>query len=127
MKVDLPCDLTAPERARITMRGFAEDHHIPVCLDEAVLIASELVTNAVCHARAPVELACEVRADTLLIAVRDGDPDVDAVAIPAARRSGSGGRGLGIVAALATRWGTTRQDHDKTVWASLPLLPPRSM
>lgn len=90
-------------------------------LDTAVLLASELVTNAVLHAGTPVELAVVVDRDLALVCVADGEDDGTAVL---SRRHGTdrhGGRGLAIVEGLSDRWGTETHAHGKTVWFTLSL------
>ncbi|GAC1326498.1 MAG: ATP-binding protein [Mycobacteriales bacterium] len=87
--------------------------------DPAVLLVSELVTNAVRHARGQVELVLERSTGVLRGAVRDGTR-----ARPQARRaepSDEGGRGLALVAALATRWGVLDDEPGKQVWFELQL------
>lgn len=82
----------------------------------AVLLTSELVTNAVRHAQAP--LTIEVVADTATATVKviDGDR----WRLPMIRRdessSASDGRGLKIVDRLARDWGVEIGDSGKTVW-----------
>ena len=87
----------------------------------ALLILSELITNAVRHGAEPIQVTVDDEADALRIEVSDGGgtyPPRSAPLIPNADQAG--GRGLAIVDALAQRWGTTRQDLGKTVWAEVP-------
>ncbi len=83
----------------------------------AELIVSELVTNAVRHARGgPVRLRL-VRSGTLLCEVEDADHT-----LPSLLGAGPGvefGRGLRVVAHLAREWGTSRTATGKTVWFEL--------
>lgn len=92
--------------------------------DDAVVVVSELVTNAVVHAGTDVELVCRLEAETgaLVVEVLDHHPS-------RAPRDGSPeppygtpeyGRGLRLVAALAESWGITYRTGAKTVWARLP-------
>ncbi|MFF4782248.1 SpoIIE family protein phosphatase [Streptomyces griseorubiginosus] len=92
--------------------------------DDAVVVVSELVTNAVVHAGTEVELDGRLEAHTgaLVIEVldhhpsrapRDGDTETP-YGIP------EYGRGLRLVAALAESWGITYRTGAKTVWARLP-------
>ncbi|WP_055695315.1 SpoIIE family protein phosphatase [Streptomyces prasinopilosus] len=98
--------------------------------DDATLIASELVTNAVVHAGTEVRLSCRLEADTgaLVIEVadrhptrspRDGEPDAPPGEGP---ESPEYGRGLRLVAALSEAWGITYRPgtHTKSVWARVP-------
>jgi anti-sigma regulatory factor (Ser/Thr protein kinase) len=85
-----------------------------------VLVANELVTNAVLHARTDLWLRLELRGDRLFIAVRDGGqrllrpvtPDLEA----------EGGRGLWLVEQLTQVWGVhPHSDGGKVVWCALTL------
>jgi anti-sigma regulatory factor (Ser/Thr protein kinase) len=81
---------------------------------EAVLVADELVTNAVRHARTEWRLSVELRGRLLHIAVSDGMVGPDPEPTPGGTR-----RGLRRVNALATRWGWEEQPWGKTVWAEM--------
>ncbi|WP_331747573.1 ATP-binding protein (plasmid) [Streptomyces sp. NBC_00853] len=88
--------------------------------DQALLVVSELVTNAVEHALPPVVLRLEQRTDTLRIEVEDGGPaPADGAWSPACdpEEHGRGGR---IVAQLATACGTRALPRGATHWADLP-------
>lgn len=82
------------------------------------LVVSELVTNAVLHARTPLEVSLRQERDGVRVAVRDL-----ADGVPAARESvslASTGRGLVLLEALALSWGVDRHaGGGKTVWALL--------
>lgn len=102
-----------------TLREWDLEH-----LDEhATLLVSEVVTNAVLHARTGLELQLERRTSVLRITVSDGSPRQ-----PERRRHGlsSGtGRGLGLLTTLSTDWGSGpgRAPWQKDVWFELPLDP----
>ncbi|MGW5738253.1 MULTISPECIES: ATP-binding protein [Streptomyces] len=89
-------------------------------LHDAVLLVSELVTNAVCHGlvlEREFEVAVTVLADgDCFIEVSDESP-----AHPELREVGpleEGGRGLRLLDVLAEAWGVwQRGRHGKTVWA----------
>jgi anti-sigma regulatory factor (Ser/Thr protein kinase) len=85
--------------------------------DQAMLVVSELATNAVMHARSGFTVSL-ARADGVLrVAVGDTDP-----AMPAPRAASStavGGRGLQVVEALSSRWGYSAVPGGKVVWADL--------
>jgi anti-sigma regulatory factor (Ser/Thr protein kinase) len=125
--------------ARRRLRKDLAEHQVPeVVIDDAVLILSELLSNACRHAR-PLEvvLECppeqlveddgrvvvgwELHSDGLLtVEVTDGGG-------PTRPRRGSpsltarGGRGLGIVGQLASDWGVRDAPGEVTVWAVLPV------
>jgi anti-sigma regulatory factor (Ser/Thr protein kinase) len=89
--------------------------------DRAVLLANELVTNAVVHARTEVRLRLELRGDVLHLAVRDGSPRLlRLVTVPGPQTEG--GRGLWRVEQLARAWGVNpHPDGGKVVWCTLML------
>ncbi len=92
--------------------------------DDAALVASELVTNAVVHAGTEVRLTCRLEdTDALVVEVADLHPSRaprdDAAEAPA-HDLPEYGRGLRLVAALAESWGVTYRAGSKTVWARLP-------
>jgi anti-sigma regulatory factor (Ser/Thr protein kinase) len=89
-------------------------------MDRAVLVANELVTNAVVHARTEIRVRLELRGDRLHIAVRDGSPGLLRVVAP--DWQAEGGRGLRLVEQLARAWGVNRHpDGGKVVWCVLSL------
>ncbi|MFF8945744.1 SpoIIE family protein phosphatase [Streptomyces sp. NPDC014864] len=82
------------------------------------LIVSELVTNAIRHARGPVGLRLMRTPNRLICAVSDHSSTS-----PHLRRAQAveeGGRGLFLVAQFALRWGTRYAGDGKTIWAELP-------
>jgi anti-sigma regulatory factor (Ser/Thr protein kinase) len=84
---------------------------------DAVLVASELVTNAVIHGKPPIQLRLHTAAGELTVEVDDGER-----ALPHRLTVGAGavhGRGLSIVAGLSTRWAARPNDDGKTVWSTL--------
>jgi anti-sigma regulatory factor (Ser/Thr protein kinase) len=88
-------------------------------VDDAVLLTSELVTNAVVHAGTPVEVTCKLTSGGVEVVVSDGHParlvpePPENEHIPAERTSG---RGLLLPAALASAWGVTYERSAKAVW-----------
>ncbi|MGI4894392.1 MAG: ATP-binding protein [Janthinobacterium lividum] len=105
-------DARAFVRDQCGAAGVEED----LC-DNAVLMVSELVTNAVEHARSPVQLALRVTASTVHVEVRDTN-----ASLPAIQEAGPGavhGRGMAIVDALATDWGVRPIVRGKIIWFDL--------
>jgi anti-sigma regulatory factor (Ser/Thr protein kinase) len=80
----------------------------------AVLVTSELVTNAVVHARTMVEVDVVRRPDAVVIAVTDGAPTP--LARSQATRGDENGRGLTVVDSLVDDIGTIHYPDGKTVW-----------
>lgn len=82
------------------------------------LLVSELVTNAIRHAEAPIQLRMIL--DTTL-SCEVSDASVTAPRHRRADRYDEGGRGLMLVAQLAGRWGTRYTRDGKTIWAQQPV------
>jgi anti-sigma regulatory factor (Ser/Thr protein kinase) len=117
--VDLPADATSPGRARVFVADLLERWELPALVDTATLLTSELVTNAVRHARTGMEIAVSRTDDrTVRIAVTDRAPAADVRARSSADDA-EGGRGLFLVEQLAVGWGSAVGDNAKTVWFEL--------
>lgn len=91
-------------------------------VQDVVLIVSELVGNAVRHARGlpsgGLHVDWEIGPGVVQVAVTDGG----GVTVPEARDPGpnaAGGRGLAIVDALTSEWGVRLNGGATTVWASV--------
>lgn len=96
-----------------TLRGWGRDD----LAASGALLVTELVTNAILHARTMVQVILERRADIVRVEVRDGSP-----VRPALRNHGldaTTGRGLALVATLAESWGVDISAAGKVVWAQL--------
>lgn len=91
-------------------------------LDDATLLVSELVTNAVVHAGTDLDVAVILLAEAVEVAVTDRHP---ARALPGppsgVDEDREGGRGLVLTAALASTWGIDYGERTKRVWFRLPL------
>ena len=87
--------------------------------DDVLLIAGELVTNAILHGRPPVELRLRRDPEHLRIEVDDGGAAIPRKLRPTARDDH--GRGLQLTAAVAHRWGTRPLSDGKSVWCELTL------
>ncbi|MEU8621637.1 ATP-binding protein [Streptomyces sp. NPDC048623] len=93
--------------------------------DTALLVVSELVTNAVKHAPGPLRLELLLRRDgTLEISVHDGSTAGPVLRPPDPERIG--GHGIEIVAALCRSMATEPAPHGKRVTAVLGVAPPRT-
>ena len=84
--------------------------------DKAVLCLSELVTNALIHARTGCVVRVVLEQNALMVRVRDGgSPEPDST-VPLADPLQVHGRGLQLVDALVARWGSERDSAGTTVW-----------
>ena len=85
--------------------------------DSAELMVSELVTNAIVHARSPSTVIA--RDDGAMLRVEVEDHGDGLCALREADAASDGGRGLRFVDTLAERWGCASTARGKTVWFEL--------
>ena len=83
----------------------------------AVLLVSELASNAVLHARTDFDLSVRVRGGAVRIEVVDTNPSMPALKNYV--NESITGRGLHMVAASADRWGFESTRNGKIVWFEL--------
>ncbi len=86
-------------------------------LDDALLVVSEVVTNALIHAGSPIRVRGRLQADVIRVQVSDASPHS-----PARRdyASTSGtGRGLALMTEIVNDWGVAKDEIGKTVWFEL--------
>jgi anti-anti-sigma regulatory factor/anti-sigma regulatory factor (Ser/Thr protein kinase) len=91
---------------------------LPALVEDARLVVTELVSNALRHAGGDLELAIVLRQHFLHLAVRDGSTEPPKLTL-SAPDTGEGGRGLFLVDAVAAGWGSTPTPDGKHVWATL--------
>jgi anti-sigma regulatory factor (Ser/Thr protein kinase) len=121
MRISLPQTAASPAEARYLVSRFADDNDLRDESGAALLVLSELVTNAVLHGAEPIEVYVSRDGDVLRIEVSDGGARTDGVVPRSQGDQRPGGRGLHIVNSLAQRWGTANNDTGKTVWAEMSL------
>jgi hypothetical protein len=90
-------------------------------VDLVELLVSELVTNAIRYAQTPSDLTLRRGRHALYVEIADRDSRVPRLLHPTA--DDEGGRGLQLVAQLATQWGARPTRTGKTVWFELDLEP----
>jgi anti-sigma regulatory factor (Ser/Thr protein kinase) len=118
MKTRLAGDERAPKLARAYVARELATSTLPdgVLVEDVVLIASELVTNAVRAGAARIDLTLRATRRRLDLLVED-DADGRPVLVEA-DDDATGGRGLGIVDHLADAWAVTPRTRGKVVTAS---------
>ena len=96
--------------------GTGVDH------DEAMLLTSELVNNAILHAQTDFEVRVDINDDDdVCVAVVNHSPEM----LPIAREpSSTGGRGLRIIDRIADSWGFESRADSKLVWFRLARAAP---
>lgn len=114
MVFTLAPELSSVRQARRLVQGVLRDWSRGDIADEVLLLTSELVTNAVVHARSEVQLTLVAMGNTVRVEVADSghgnlqlrEPDEEAV----------NGRGLLLVEKMSRTWGTSADEARKTVW-----------
>ena len=113
-------DVLAVTRARRFAAELVQSWGHAELAPDTELVVSELATNAVLHTGEPFSVALTRKGENLMrIEVSDA-----VQAPPVMRRPDpeeTGGRGIGIVAAIAQRWGVEQTAAGKTVWAELAI------
>lgn len=118
MKVTLSADVNAPSHARAHVMSHLLATDLPggVAADKVVLIASELVTNAVQAGATTIEVSMRIARKRLELMVTDdagGWPTPTTASV-----DDTAGRGLMLVEQLADAWDITRRRPGKAVTAS---------
>jgi two-component sensor histidine kinase len=120
LRMSVRCDQFAPAAVRQAMTRLSD---LGWVLGDAILVASELVTNAVRHSLCTEDESlnvCISRDGRLRISVLDPGRSGRHAEI-ADRPVDIGGLGLKVVDQLATAWGAERRDDGYQVWAELEL------
>lgn len=126
--VRLPAQVTSAAAARrfvreafTTLPGLGPDIS-PTVVDDAALVASELVTNAIIHGGRSVKLSLRVvDGEYVELSVADDVYAYPERRVPSTERPG--GVGLLIVETLGAAWGTESLVGGKAVWCRLRLRP----
>lgn len=112
-----PATLDAVTQARHFATAVISDWGYDDVVQDLQLIVSELASNAIRHAHSAFTVVLSGSDSSLRVAVFDAS---HALAIPRRpENSSSSGRGLMLVAALATEWGVAQTDDGKVVWAQV--------
>jgi anti-sigma regulatory factor (Ser/Thr protein kinase) len=115
----LRADARSAGRARAFVRDALQRWGCDHLVELTVLVANEVVTNAILHARTEVSLRVRLRQGFVRIEVIDHSH-----AEPVRRSTpddATGGRGLAVLDALAARWGVDRLPEGKRVWFDMAM------
>lgn len=116
----LTASSSAPGQARAFTASTLDEWRVPQeLLHDALVVVSELVSNAVQHGAGDAVLELVRQEDRLLLRV--GDDHAASPQQQAHDPSSSRGRGLVIVEAVSTRWGHSPRGAGKWVWAEFAL------
>lgn len=117
--LSLPANATSPSRARTFVVRTLAGWGVPSA-DDVALAVSELVTNALLHARTSMVVSLtEDGPDAVRLSVADGS--VAALQERHFSLESGTGRGLRLLDSLALEWGVDQRDDGKTVWCRLPV------
>ena len=114
--IELPADAATPRLAR---QAVAQRLGGDARCDDLLLCVSEVVTNAVLHARSASVMSVHVDGDRVRVEVVDGD-----ATLPVRRAHdphAPTGRGLRLLDDLTVAWGAERRPRGKVVWFELDL------
>lgn len=121
LDLELAADLRAPSAARSAVRAALAGHDGDLA-DTVVLLVSELVTNAVLHARSTTRIRLDLGESALRVEIDDVGGRLPAPLAPAPLDEN--GRGLRMVAQLTARSGCTDFVGGKSIWFEVDLPEP---
>jgi anti-sigma regulatory factor (Ser/Thr protein kinase) len=121
--IRVPSGPSSVARVRRVLVADLRDRDVAATtIDECEIVVSELLSNAVRHARpladGTVRVHWKVKAGVVEVEVTDGGGETSPRPAPRTVWAHSG-RGLRIVRSLAHEWGVAEDRHGITVWASL--------
>jgi anti-sigma regulatory factor (Ser/Thr protein kinase) len=91
-------------------------------MDRALLLTSEVVTNAILHARTTLRLTAGFEGEQVVVRVFDGLRTIPRRR--AYRQDASNGRGMHLIEALADDWGVEETAAGKCVWFAIAIVAP---
>ncbi|HEV2784117.1 MAG TPA: SpoIIE family protein phosphatase [Actinophytocola sp.] len=116
----LPADAGSPAAARRLVRSVLTEAGLDDLADDALLLTSELCENAVLHAGTGFELQVTVADGGLTVAVTDqGSIAMELRRAAPSDRRDTHNRGLQLVDALSTAWGSRHDHQGHQVWFTL--------
>jgi anti-sigma regulatory factor (Ser/Thr protein kinase) len=119
LTIDLPPEPSSASRARALAREQLDERYAPETLETIALLVTELVTNAILHARTPMQLTVMPHADHVHICVEDESNERPA--LRAYESDAVTGRGLALVERLSSSWGVDTTTTGKVVWCDVPI------
>lgn len=115
----IPAEPAAVSEGRRFLSGVLGEWGCGALVGDAQLLVSEVLTNAIQHARGPLRLRLRRTARELTVEVADRSHRLPQPRL--ADTADESGRGLILVESLASSWGAHPTDDGKTIWFTLPL------
>ncbi|GGY08628.1 hypothetical protein GCM10010358_72020 [Streptomyces minutiscleroticus] len=103
--------------ARLVVSQALREWGLTRLVNDMMLIADEMVANAVRHAKTPLRVELRRAGERIVLEVTDSSPEEPRLIISPPGEFGH--RGIFLVDAIATRWGTRWIDGGKVVWAEI--------
>jgi anti-sigma regulatory factor (Ser/Thr protein kinase) len=119
VEMDCRADPLGPRQARAFVASVLKARGLADLVERAELLTSEVVTNAILHARSPVRLVVEAHSSSALVEVKDASSPTQVVVAGEEVAEADRGRGMLLVDALSDRWGWWQVEDGKVVWFAL--------
>jgi anti-sigma regulatory factor (Ser/Thr protein kinase) len=116
-EIGLAGNPTSAREARAFVRMALENSVSADTLEDLLLLASEMVSNVIRHARTPLTLCIETYKTFVRLTVTDGALPFDAPTVRA--DDAESGRGMGIIASISRSWGIGLTPIGKSIWAEV--------
>jgi hypothetical protein len=116
---DLEPEVSAARQCREAITAACARWGQDELAEPACIVVTELVNNVVAHARTPMVVLIATLGNTMSVAVRDRSTATPSFAGALASPTAAGGRGMLLIDAGASRWGSLSLADGKVVWALL--------
>jgi anti-sigma regulatory factor (Ser/Thr protein kinase) len=117
VETTLPSMLAASRIARTSLRETLRSWDLDRLTDVALLLASELVNNAVLHVASPSTMRLSLLRNSIRVELDDAS--VSPPTLDHADEADEHGRGIFLVATVSDHWGYKLNAHGKTIWFEL--------
>src|SRR5436305_10643882 len=116
VEMDCTVDPLGPRHARRLMATALKAWGLADLVERAELLTSEVVTNAIVHARSPVHLVVQAQSSSVVAEVKDAAAPTQDVVEGEEVAEADHGRGMLLADAWSDRWGSWDVDAGKVGW-----------
>lgn len=121
VRLDFAPTGSACRDARRAVQDVCRTARLTPLADDAALLVSEAMSNAIRHATTRITLSVTCNEATILVSVTDDGPRPDAQLAPShLDDSAETGRGLFVIDKIASEWGSSCSVQGTTLWFRLP-------